>query len=96
MLAALNDLDILSTDVQNVSLNALTKEKVYTMAGLEFGLDKVGCPVLIVWALYGLKSSGARWRDHMAATLHETSFKEYKVDPDIWMRPAVKLNGDKY
>ena len=36
-IAALNDLDILAADVQNVYLNALTKEKVYLMAGLEFG-----------------------------------------------------------
>ena len=36
-IAALNDLDILAADVQNAYLNALTKEKVYTMAGLEFG-----------------------------------------------------------
>ena len=41
-LAALNDLDVLSTDVQNAYLNAPMKEKVYMMAGPEFGLDKVG------------------------------------------------------
>jgi hypothetical protein len=54
-LAALNDLDVLSADVQGAYLNAPTKEKVYTTAGLEFGADKVGRPVLIVRALYGLK-----------------------------------------
>ena len=36
-LVALNDLDILAVDVQNAYLNVLTKEKVYMMAGLEFG-----------------------------------------------------------
>ena len=66
MLAALNDLDVLSADVQNAYLNAPTKEKVYTTAGPEFGPANQGRPVLIVRALYGLKSSGARWRDHMA------------------------------
>jgi hypothetical protein len=40
-------------------LNAPTKDKVYTTAGLEFGSDKVGRPAFIVRALYGLKSSGA-------------------------------------
>ena len=67
MLATLNDLDILSANVQNAYLNAPTKEKVYMMADLEFGADKVGQPILIVCTLYGLKSSGTRWRDHMAA-----------------------------
>jgi hypothetical protein len=46
-LAALNDLDVLSADVQGAYLNAPTKEKVYTIAGLEFGADKVGRPVLL-------------------------------------------------
>ena len=57
-LAALNDSDVLSADVQCAYLNAPTKVKVYTIAGLEFGANNVGRPVLIVRALYGLKSSG--------------------------------------
>jgi hypothetical protein len=69
--AALNDLDILSTDVQNAYLNAPMKEKLYTMAGLEFGLNNVNHPVLIIRALYGLQSSGAHWREHMASTLQD-------------------------
>ena len=77
-------------------LNAPMKEKVYTTAGLEFGMTKVGRPVLIVRALYGLKSSGAQWRDHMAATLREGGFVSYKGDPDVWMKPKVKANGDTY
>ena len=54
-LAELNDLDVLSDDVQGTYLNALIKERVYTTAGLEFGAEKIGRPVLIVRALYGLK-----------------------------------------
>jgi hypothetical protein len=95
-LAALNDLDVLSADVQGAYLNAPTKEKVYTTAGLEFGADKVGRPVLIVRTLYGLKSSGAQWQDHMAATLKEANFVSCKGDPDVWMQPKVKPNRDKY
>jgi hypothetical protein len=34
---ALNDLDLLGADVQNAYINAKTEEKVYTMAGPEFG-----------------------------------------------------------
>ena len=71
LIAALNSLDILLADVQNAYLNAPTKEKVYTTAGLEFGAVNKGRFVLIVRALYGLKSSGARWRDRMAATLRD-------------------------
>jgi hypothetical protein len=53
LIAALNDLDIVSADIQNAYLNAPTKEKIYTIAGPEFGADNVGRPVLIVRALYG-------------------------------------------
>jgi hypothetical protein len=95
-IAALNDLQVLSADVQNAYLNAPTKEKVYTTAGLEFGPVNKGRPVLIVRALYGLKSSGARWRDHMAATLRDAGFKSCLADPDVWMRPQVKPCGFKY
>jgi hypothetical protein len=59
-MAALNDLEILAGDVQNAYLNAPTKEKCWFIAGPEFGPDKEGKPVIIVRALYGLKSSGAR------------------------------------
>ena len=96
LIAALNDLDVLSADVQNAYLNAPTKERVYTTAGLEFGPQYVGRPVLIVRALYGLKSSGARWRDHMAATLREGGFFSCYADPDVWMRKQVRPDGFKY
>lgn len=96
LVAALNDLDVLAADVQNAYLNAPTKEKVYTIAGLEFGPQNVGRPVLIVRALYGLKSSGARWRDHMAASLREAGFESCKADPDVWMKAEVKPTGEKY
>jgi hypothetical protein len=95
LLDALNDLDILGADVQNAYLNAPTKERTFSIAGKEFGAN-AGRPVLIVYAIYGLKSSGARWRDHMAATLREAGYVGSKADPDVWMRPAMKNCGMKY
>ena len=89
-IAALNGLDVLVGDVQNAYLNAPTKEKTYTTAGLEFGPDKVGQPALIVRALYGLKSSAARWRDHIAATLRDMGFKMCQADPDVWIRANTR------
>ena len=46
--AALNDLDILTADVENAYLNALSGKKVYTIAGLEFVPSNVGRPIRIV------------------------------------------------
>ena len=96
LIAALNDLEVLSGDIQNAYLNAKTTERVWTTAGLEFGSENVGRPVKIVRALYGLRSSGKCWREHMAAMLTQAGFKSCKADNDVWMRPALKPDGAKY
>jgi hypothetical protein len=54
LVAALNDLEVLSADISGAYLNAKVAEKVYTTAGKEFGLNKADRPILIVRALYGL------------------------------------------
>jgi hypothetical protein len=96
LFAALNDLDLLATDIGNAYLNAPPREKVYTTAGLEFGADFQGKPVLIVRALCGLKSSGAAWRSHLANTLHHMGLQSSLADPDVWLRPRCKPNGFEY
>ena len=58
--AALNDLDVLVADIGNAYLNADCREKVYTIAGPEFG-SNAGKHIVITRALYGLKSSGATY-----------------------------------
>jgi hypothetical protein len=52
--------------------------------------------MIIRRALYGLKSSGAAYRAHFAATLAELNFTSCKADPDVWMRPATKPDGFTY
>jgi hypothetical protein len=100
LLAALNDIDILAADVGNAYLNAYTKERVHTTCGLEFGQEFgqefVGRTAIIRKALYGLKSSGAAWRSLLAGTLHDIGYRASLVDPDVWLRPAVKANGEHY
>jgi hypothetical protein len=93
LIAALNDMDVLACDIQNAYLNAPTKEKVWFRGGKEMGPDE-GKVTIIVGVLYGLKSSGARFRDHLAQTLRDAGFAGCKADPDVWLRPAVKPNGD--
>ena len=72
LIAALNDLDILSADIGNAYLNAPTTEKVYSTAGEEFGC-RVGQTIIIKQALYGLKSSAAAWCTHLASSLMASS-----------------------
>ena len=52
--------------------------------------------MIIRKALYGLKSSCTAFRAHLAETLHDISFKPTKADPDVWIRPAVKLDRTEY
>ena len=54
LLAALNDFEVLSADVQNAFLTAPNKEKVYLKAGPEFGPHQ-GKNYIVEKALYGLK-----------------------------------------
>ena len=47
-------------------------------------------------ALYGLKSSGAACRALLAETLHDLNYMPLWVDPDVWLQPAVNVNGFEY
>jgi hypothetical protein len=92
-LATLNGVDLLATVIENVYLNALLREKIYTTTGPEFGAELQGKPVLKVRELYGLKSRGATWRAHLANTLINLGFQSCLSDPDVWFHSAFKLNG---
>ena len=66
-LAALNGVYIRAVDIGNAYLNAKCRENIWTIAGTEFGSDKVKV-MLVVRALYGLKPYGAAWRQILAHT----------------------------
>lgn len=96
LLAALNDLEVLSADIQNAYLSAPAMEKHWTRAGPEFGTELVGRPCKIVRALYGLKSSGKAFHDYLSMHLRQLGFKSSRADPDVWMKPGTKANGFEY
>ena len=58
LIAALNDLDIMSMDLENAFIQAPCREKIWFKGGLECGEDK-GKVCIVVRSLYGLKSTGA-------------------------------------
>ena len=94
-LAALNGLDILSCDIQNAYLSAECREKVYTVAGPEFGTEE-GSIMIIKMALYGLKSSGAAFRSKLASVIWDMGYRPTQGDPDVWIRPAIDNHGVEY
>jgi Reverse transcriptase (RNA-dependent DNA polymerase) len=95
MVAALNDLEVTSCDIQNAYLTAECREKIWFIAGPEFG-DEEGQPMIVEKALYGLKTSGAAFRALLADTLYDSGFRPTRGDPDVHIRPAVKSNGFQY
>ena len=95
LIAALNDLDVIACDVGNAYLNAPCREKVWFVAGPEFG-SRQGTVVKVVRALYGLKSSGASWRAMLNSTITEMGFDPTIADPDVSRRANAKDDGFKY
>jgi hypothetical protein len=95
MLASLNDLDVEAADISNAYLNAPCREKIWIVAGPEFGSDE-GCVMKVVRAWYGLKSSGASWHAMLSQSMTDMGYTRCKADHDVWMRPAIKPNGFEY
>ena len=92
-LAELNGLKLTGGDVGNAYLEAYTTEKVCFRAGKEFasfGLE--GHMLIVEKALYGLRTSGARFHAKFADTLRSLGFTPTYADPDVWIRDA----GDCY
>src|SRR5688572_15781189 len=69
VLTRLNELDVRAGNNGNAYLYGKTKEIVYVIAGPEFGKVLEGKRLIIDKALYGLKSSSARFHEHLSATL---------------------------
>ena len=95
MVASLNDLDVFACDIGNAYLNAQCREKLWTIAGKEFG-SEAGNVMIISRALYGLKSSGAAWRAKLAETLRGIGYFPSEADPDVWLKKATKVDGTPY
>jgi len=79
-IASLNSLHVSACDIGNAYVNATCREKLWTVAGPEFGSDK-GSVMTIARALYGLKSSGAAWRSTLAQTMEILGYR-----PTRWIQ----------
>jgi hypothetical protein len=73
-------------------LTAPITEKVWTVRGPEFGED-AGKRALIVRALYGLKSAGAAFRNHLASCMDHLGWKPCIADRDLWMKEETRPDG---
>ena len=84
-LAALNDLEVKAADIQNAYLTAPVSEKIWMTLRVEFGTD-ARKKAIIICALYGLKSAGASFRNHLADCMCQLGYHSCKADPDLWFK----------
>jgi len=94
--AALNGLEVFAADIRNAYLQAPSSQKDYIICGPEFGLENVGRVALIHRALYGGKSAGRDFRNHLRGCMRHLDFVSCPADPDVWMRPAKRSDGSEY
>jgi hypothetical protein len=95
-LAALNDLDVMMGDIENSYLTATITEKVWTVICPEFGED-TGKRALIVRALYGLKSAGTAFGNHLASCMDYLGWNPCLADRYLWMKEDTRPDdGVKY
>ena len=94
-LAALNDLEVKAGDIMNAYLTAPVTEKIWIVCGPEFGAD-AGKKAIITRALYGLKSAGAAFRNHLADCMGTLGYKSCLADQDLWYKPMTRDDGYQY
>jgi len=96
-LAVLNDLEVKVGNIMNAYITAPVTENIWTVLGPEFGTEDQCKKAIIVRSLYGLKSSGAAFRYHLASCMRHLEFEPCLADPDLWMKPEVRPeDGHKY
>ena len=91
-LAAHNELTLYMADIGNAFLYGLTREKLYAIAGPEFGPELEGRVLIFVQSIYGLRTSAARFHEHCSDVLRDLKYFPSKADTDVWMRDC----GDHY
>ena len=88
-LAALNDFPVKVADIQNAYMTAPVIEKIWAVLGQEFGED-AGRKFIVVWAIYGLKSTGAAFWNHFKEYMQHLVFLTCPADLYLWMKPTVR------
>ena len=96
LVAALNGLDVMACDIGNAYLSAPCRKKVWFVGGTENGNDK-GQVMVVTRALYGLKSSGASWRNMLSGTINSLPYRPIPMYIDVQLRnPIVRSITSSY
>ena len=95
-IASLNELYIFAADIQNAYFNAPCGGKIIFVCGTEFISEHKGTTEVVVLALYGLRSFGSAFRNHLASCMEDLNHLPCRADPNVWMRKARKSDGIEY
>ena len=86
LLAQLNGSQVCAGDVSCTFLQSQCKEKIYSIAGPEFGPKLQGKVLVMNKSMYGPHSESASFHKHCAQVLYNIGFKPSHTDPDLWMK----------
>jgi hypothetical protein len=95
LIAHRDGLEILCGNIGNAFTTADCLEKVYSIAGPEFG-ECEDSVILLIKALYGLRSSSRAFRAHFADFLCQLGFFPTQNDKDMWMHLREEADGYDY
>ena len=85
LMAEMNGLKVCAADISSAYLYSKTREKRYIIAGPEFG-ELEGERLVIDKGLYGLRTSSARFHEHLACKLRKMGYSPSKADTDLWIK----------
>ena len=83
VLAQIYNLQCIAGDVGNAFLTAYTSEKIYIVAGPEFGELK-GRIMKMEKAVYGTKTAALRFHESLLIRLRKIGFGPSEAEPDFW------------
>ena len=89
LLAQMHGLKCVAGDVGNAFLTSFTTEKLYIIAGPEFGPEFEGKRMIIEKSVYGTRTGAARFHESLSARLRRIHFRPSRADPDLWLRKAA-------
>ena len=78
--ATLNYLQVRTADIKNAYTQATVDTKIWTLLGPEFGMDD-GKPAVVVTALYGIKSAGTIFWNHLDDCTKHMEYIPCPADP---------------
>jgi len=86
LIAQKHMLKCVAGDVGNAFLTSYTTEKLFIIAGPEFGPNLEGKRMILVRSVYSTRSAAARFHESLSAKLCRINFRPSHADPNLWIR----------